>query len=112
MRDLTKADIKKIVEAGNVIEIYDDFMSYTFTFYYVYSGDSREAIFLNEKFFEYLDIDEYTDKIEEKYDEKKIITKLLKEQVEEDYYTFLERLNFIDSNIINDIRGEKYERKN
>ena len=109
MKDLTKSDIKKIVDSGNVIEIYDDFMDYTFTFYYVYSGDSREAIFLNEKFFEYLDIDEYIDKIKEKHDEKKIITKLLKEQVEEDYYTFLEQLNFIDSNILKDIRGELNE---
>lgn len=109
MKDLTKSDIKKIVDSGNVIEIYDDFMDYTFTFYYVYSGDSREAIFLNEKFFEYLDIDEYIDKIKEKHDEKKIITKLLKEQLEEDYYTFLEQLNFIDSNILKDIRGELNE---
>lgn len=109
MKDLTKSDIKKIVEAGNVIEIYDDFMNYTFTFYYVYTGDSREAIFLNEKFFEYLDIDEYIDKIKEKHDEKKIITKLLKEQLEEDYYTFLEQLDFIDSNILKDIRGELNE---
>ena len=109
MKDLTKADIKKIVDSGNVIEIYDDFMNYTFTFYYIYSGDSQEAIFLNEKFFEYLDIDEYIDKIKEKHDEKKIITKLLKEQLEEDYYTFLEQLDFIDSNILKDIRGEMYE---
>jgi len=110
MKDLTKADIKRIVDSGNVIEIYDDFMGYTFTFYYAYSGDSQEAIFFNEKFFEYLDIDEYIDKIKEKHDEKKIITKLLKEQLEEDYYTFLEQLNFIDSNILKDIRGEIYER--
>ena len=109
MKDLTKEDLKKIIDSGNVIEIYDDFMGYTFTFYYVYSGDSREAIFLNEKFFEYLDIDEYIDKIKEKHDEKKIITKLMKEQLEEDYYTFLEQLNFIDSNILKDIRGELNE---
>ena len=109
MKDLTKADIKKIVDSGNVIEIYDDFMDYTFTFYYAYAGDSQEAIFLNEKFFEYLDIDEYIDKIKEKHDEKKIITKLLKEQLEEDYYTFLEQFDFIDSNILKDIRGEIYE---
>ena len=107
MKNLSKADIKRIKDCGNVIEIYDDFMNYTFTFYYVYSGDSEEAIFLNERFFEYLDIDEYIDKIKNKNDEKKIITKLLKEHMEEDYYTFLEQLNFIDSNILKDIRGEK-----
>ena len=109
MKDLTKADIKKIVDSGNVIEIYDDFMDYTFTFYYIYSGDSQEAVFLNKKFFEYLDLDDYIDKIKNKNDEKKIITKLLKEQLEEDYYTFLEQLEFIDSNILKDIRGEIYE---
>lgn len=42
---------KKIIDSENVIEIYDDFMNYTFTFYYVYSGDSQEAVFLNKKFF-------------------------------------------------------------
>ena len=110
MKDLTKEELKKIIDIGNVIEIYDDYINYTFTFYYVYSGDSREAVFLNEKFFEYLDIDEYIDKIKGKNDEKKIITKLLKEDLEEDYYTFLEQLNFIDSNILKDIRGELYER--
>ena len=110
MKDLSKADIKKIVDSGNVIEIYDDFMDYTFTFYYVYSGDSQEAVFLNKKFFGYLDLDDYIDKIKNKNDEKKIITKLLKVELEEDYYTFLEQLDFIDSNILKDIRGEIYER--
>ena len=45
MKNLSKADIKKIVDSGNVIEIFDDFLGYTFTFYYIYSGDSREAVF-------------------------------------------------------------------
>ena len=55
MKDLTKADIKKIIDSGNVIEIYDDFLPYTFTFYYVYSGDSREAVFLNNRFYSYFE---------------------------------------------------------
>ena len=74
MKNLSKEDIRKIVDSGNVIEIFDDFLGYTFTFYYVYSGDSQEAVFLNEKFFEYLDLDEYIDKIKNKNDEKKIIS--------------------------------------
>ena len=49
--DAMKLDLKKIIESGNVIEIYDDIMNYTFTFYYVYSGDSQEAVFLNNKFY-------------------------------------------------------------
>ena len=40
MKELTKEDLKKIIDVGNVIEIYDDFMNYTFTFYYIYSGVS------------------------------------------------------------------------
>ena len=106
MNNLTKEEIKMLKELGNVIEIHDDVLDYTFTFYYAYSGDSWEVIFLNEKFFEYLDLDEYVDKIKTREDEKKYLTKLLKEEMEDDYYIFLEQINFIDSNIINDIRGE------
>lgn len=36
MKNLTKEDIKKIVDSGNVIEIYDKFMNYTFTLLQVY----------------------------------------------------------------------------
>ena len=34
----------------------------------------------------------------------------MKNLTKEDYYTFLDQLNFIDSNILKDIRGELYER--
>lgn len=98
MKDLTKADIKNIVDSGNVIEIYDEQINYTFTFYYVYSGDSQEAVFLNNRFYGYFDLDDYIDKIKTRKDEKKYLTKLLKEEMEDDYY-----------NILKDIRGEKYE---
>lgn len=109
MKNLTKEDLKKIVDSGNVIEIYDDFMDYTFTFYYVYSGDSQEAVFLNNRFYGYFDLDEYVDKIKTRKDEKKYLTKLIKEEMEDNYYNIIEELNFIDSNILKDIRGEKYE---
>ena len=107
MKDLTKEDLKKIIDVGNVIEIYDDIMGYTFTFYYIYSGDSREAVFLNNKFYGYFDLDEYIDKIKTREDEKKYLTKLIKEEIEDNYYGFLEQVDFIDSNILKDIRGEK-----
>lgn len=107
MRDLTKEDLKKLMDAGNVIEIYDDFMNYTFTFYYVYSGDSQEAVFLNNKFYGYFDLDEYIDKIKTRKDEKKYLTKLLKEEMVDNFYTLIEELEFMDSNILKDIRGEK-----
>lgn len=111
MKNLSKEDIKKIVDSGNVIEIHDDFLDYTFTFYYLYSGDSGEAVFLKDKFYGYFDLDEYIDKIKTRKDEKKYLTKLIKEEVEENYYNIVEELEFIDSNILKDIRGEKYERK-
>ena len=109
MKNLSKEDIKKIVDSGNVIEIFDDFLGYTFTFYYVYSGDSQEAVFLNNKFYEYFDLDDYIDKIKTRKDEKKYLTKLIKEEMEDNYYHLIEELDFIDSNILKDIRGEKYE---
>lgn len=107
MKDLTKEDLKKIIDSGNVIEIYDDIMNYTFTFYYIYSGDSGEAVFLNNKFYGYFDLDEYVDKIKTRKDEKKYLTKLLKEEMEDNFYILIEELEFIDSNILKDIRGEK-----
>ena len=107
MKDLTKEELKKIIDVGNVIEIYDVQLNYTFTFYYVYSGDSQEAVFLNNKFYDYFDLDEYIDKIKTREDEKKYLTKLLKEEMEDDFYNLIEELEFIDSNILKDIRGEK-----
>ena len=107
MKDLTKEELKKIIDVGNVIEIYDEQINYTFTFYYIYSGDSREAVFLNHRFYGYFDLDEYVDKIKTRKDEKKYLTKLIKEEIEDNYYGFLEQVDFIDSNILKDIRGEK-----
>ena len=107
MKDLTKSDIKRLVDSGNVIEIFDDFMDYTFTFYYVYAGDSQEAVFLNNKFYGYFDLDDYIDKIKTRKDEKKYLTKFLKEEIEDNYYNIIEELEFMDSNILKDIRGEK-----
>lgn len=107
MRDLTKEELKRIINVGNFIEIYDEQINYTFKFYYIYSGDSREAVFLNNKFYGYFDLDDYIDKIKTRKDEKKYLTKLLKEEMEDNYYILLEYLDFIDSNILKDIRGEK-----
>lgn len=112
MKNLTKTDIKRLVDSGNVIEIYDKYLNYTFTFYYVYSGDSQEAVFLNNRFYGYFDLDEYIDKIKTRKDEKRYLTKLIKEEMEDNYYHLIEELDFIDSNILKDIRGEKYEREN
>lgn len=107
MRDLTKEELKRINDTGNVIEIYDEQINYTFKFYYIYSGDSREAIFLNNKFYGYFDLDDYIDKIKTREDEKKYLTKLIKEEMEDNYYNLIEELEFMDSNILKDIRGEK-----
>lgn len=107
MKELSKEDIKKLIECDNVIEIIDEYLNYKFTFYYIYSGDSQEAVFLNNKFYGYFDLDEYVDKIKSRKDEKKYLTKLLKEEMEDNYYNILENLEFIDSNILKDIRGEE-----
>lgn len=106
MKELSKEEIKRLIECDNVIKIFDEQLNYNFTFYYVYSGDSREAVFLNNRFYAYFDLDEYVDKIKTRKDEKKYLTKLLKEEMEDNYYNILENLEFIDSNILKDIRGE------
>lgn len=109
MKDLTKEDLKKIIDVGNVIEIYDEQINYTFKFYYIYSGYSQEAVFLNNRFYGYFDLDEYVDKIKTRKDEKKYLTKLIKEMEDNYYYYYnlIEELEFMDSNILKDIRGEK-----
>lgn len=107
IKELTKEDIKKINDVGNVIEIYDVNFNLHFKFYYVYSGDSQEVVFLNNRFYGYFDLDEYVDKIKTREDEKKYLTKLIKEEMEVNFYSLIEELEFIDSNILKDIRGEK-----
>lgn len=111
MKDLSESDIKKLEELGNVIEIHDEIINYTFTFYYVYSGDSQEAVFLNKRFYGYFDLDEYVNKIKTRKDEKKYLTKLLKEEMEDNFYQIIQELNFIDSNILKDIKGEQNDNR-
>ena len=106
MKELSKEEIKRLDECDNVIEIFDDQLNYKFIFYYIYSGDSQEAVFINNKFYGYFDLDDYVDKIKTREDEKKYLTKLLKEELEDNYYNILENLEFVDSNILKDIRGE------
>ena len=45
MKNLSKQDIKKLIDNNQYIEIYDDYINYNFTFYYIYAGDSQEAVF-------------------------------------------------------------------
>ena len=111
MKDLTKAEIKKLINCGNVIVIYDNLMDYTFTFYYTYAGNCQEAVFLNKRFYGYFDLDEYVNKIKTRKDEKKYLTKLLKEEMKDNYYNIIEELNFIDSNILKDIKGEQNDNR-
>ena len=99
MKELSKDDIKKLIECDNVIKIFDEQLNYNFTFYYIYSGGSQEAVFLNNKFYGYFDLDEYVDKIITRKDEKKFLTKLIKEELEDNYYDILENLEFIDEKI-------------
>lgn len=80
MKKLSKDEIKRLIECDNVIKIFDEQLNYNFTFYYIYSGDSKEAVFLNNRFYGYFDLDDYIDKIKTRKDEKKYLTKLLKEE--------------------------------
>lgn len=106
MKNLSEQDIKKLIDNNQYIEIYDDYLNYNFIFYYIYSGDSEEAVFINNKFYGYFDLDEYVDKIKTRKDEKKILTKLIKEEFEDNYFNIIEYVGFVDSNIIEDLRGE------
>ena len=107
MKKLSKDEIKRLIECDNVIKIFDEQLNYNFTFYYIYSGDSKEAVFLNNRFYGYFDLDDYIDKIKTRKDEKKYLIKLLKEEMEDNFYHLIEELDFIDSDILKDIRGEK-----
>ena len=89
MNELTKDEIKKLTNLSNVIKIHDKWSSHIFTFYYIYQGDSQEAVFLNSKFYGYFDLDEYVDQIKTRKDEKKYLTKLIKEEMEDNYYNIL-----------------------
>lgn len=106
MKNLSKQDIKKLIDNNQYIDIYDDYLNYNFTFYYIYSGDSNEAVFIGDKFYGYFDLDEYVDKIKTRKDEKRILTKLIKEEFEDNYFNIIEYVEFVDSNIIQDLRGE------
>ena len=91
MYKLSEKDLKLL--KNNKIIIHEDYFNYDFTFYYVYQGDSQEAIFLNDEFLMYLDLDEYIDKIKSRNDEKRIITKLLKEELEDNPFIISELID-------------------
>ena len=109
MKDLSNEEIHKLTSSGQCIEIYEDYINYNFTFYYIYSGDSQEAVFINNKFYGYFDLDEYVDKIKSRKDEKRILTKLIKEEFEDNYFNILEYVGFAHTDIIKDVRSEMIE---
>lgn len=89
MKNLKDEEIKLLNKLGNKIIIHEEYYNKDFIFYYIYQGDSQEAIFLNNKFCMYIDLDEYD--IKNKKDEKKFIKRIILSYMEEIdfmYYLF------------------------
>jgi hypothetical protein len=87
MKKLSKEEMKHLEKIGNKIEIKDEYHRIKFNFYFIYQGDAQEAIFLDNKFLMYIDLDEEIEKIETREDEKEAI----KKQIE----TFMEEPDFM-----------------
>lgn len=91
MVSLDEEDFMTVKKLGNEIKIYDEYYNINLNFYYIYQGDASYALFLENKFLMYIDLDEYTDKIKTRKDEKRLIKKEIKEFMEEAdfmYYLF------------------------
>lgn len=78
MKKLSKEDMEYLEKIGNKIEIKDEYYRIKFNFYFIYQGDAQEAIFLDNKFLMYIDLDEEIEKIETREDEKEAIKKQIK----------------------------------
>lgn len=76
---LTKRDIKKIIDYGNIIEVYDNDCDYTYQFLYIYQGNTEYAIFYKGNFVFSLYLHGYIDKIKTRKDAKKYIRKILED---------------------------------
>ena len=83
MKELNNKDIELLENKKQYFIIYDEYYRINFKFYYIYQGDSREAIFINNKFLMYLDLDEEIEYIKTKDDEKIVIKNLIRSYMEE-----------------------------
>lgn len=89
MKELNEDQIKQLEKHGNIINIHDEYYG-DFKFYFIWQGESTEAIFYKNTFIMYVDIDEYLP-FDTFDDEKEAITKEIRYCMEEAdfmYYLF------------------------
>ena len=92
MKNLTRKDKMKLIDVGNIIEIYDEYSDYTYLFLYVYCEEAQYAIFIKNHFIGYLYLDDYLHRIKSRKDEKKYLRMLLKEVIENNYNEYLKEV--------------------
>lgn len=80
---LKKQEIERLEQLDNTFTIYDEYYNINFKFYYIYQGDSQEAVFINDQFLCYVDIDEDINNIKSRSDELIIIKNHIRSLMEE-----------------------------
>ena len=83
MEKLTEKEMRELEARGNKIVIDEPDYNMRFNFYYIYQGDACEAIFCENTFLMYIDIDEELENIKTREDEKEAIKKQIKGFMEE-----------------------------
>ena len=78
MKNLSEKELKELEKRGNKIVIEEPDYRMRFNFYYIYQGDACVAIFCENKFLMYIDLDEEIESIKTKEDEKEAIKKQIK----------------------------------
>lgn len=83
MEKLTEKEMKELEALGNKIVVEEPDYKMRFNFYYIYQGDACEAIFCENTFLMYIDLDEELENIITREDEKEAIKKQIKGFMEE-----------------------------
>ena len=83
MEKLSEKEMRELEARGNKIVIEEPDYNMRFNFYYIYQGDACEAIFCENTFLMYIDLDEELENIETREDEKEAIIKQIKSFMEE-----------------------------
>lgn len=83
MEKLTEKEMRELEARGNKIVIEEPDYNMRFNFYYIYQGDACEAIFCENNFLMYIDLDEELENIKTREDEKEAIKKQIRGFMEE-----------------------------
>lgn len=83
MEKLTEKEMRELEALGNKIVVEEPDYKMRFNFYYIYQGDACEAIFCENSFLMYIDLDEELENIITREDEKEAIKKQIKGFMEE-----------------------------